>query len=129
MKRIIAIFSVLVLTSLFNQVSAQNDYKVYCEVNMLWNFKGCYAALTLGDKYSNVNSKYDYIGDSLGDKKVFRNSVSILNYMSKNGWDIEYKVTNADSISCGSYLLSKYVQDDAQITSGLTLAKRNKSKN
>jgi len=120
------IFLLLVFVlAVFSLVEAQEtEYKVYCELHLIRGFKGCEASVDLGNKYSDVMGRYDYIGDDNGDKKNFYSPIDILNYMSKCGWNIEYKVTNADSLSHGSYLLSKFVNSENEITEGMNFYQR-----
>ena len=100
------------------------EYKVYCELHLIRGFNGCEAGIDLGAKQSNLTGHYDIIGDGEGGKRNFYSPVEILNYMSRRGWDIEYKVTNADSLSHGSYMLSKFVIDDSEIADGIDFAQR-----
>lgn len=126
MKKLL--LSILLLGGCFVGFAQQNSYKVYCELHLLRHFNGCEANVDLGLKSSNAFSVYDIIAEDTGEKKIFPSPIAILNYMSKCGWDIEYKVTNADSLDHGSYLLSKFVENDDMITEGLFLVQK-KSRN
>lgn len=116
-------FSVLLLTLLtVSELSAQNKYKAYCTLNLFHQWGGGYEAMVdLGMKKSDRIGRYEEIGEENGGKRVFCSPMAVLNYMSKLGWDIEYKVTNADSVLHQSYMMSKFVENDGQITEGLFL--------
>ena len=116
-------FCVLLLTLLtVSELSAQNKYKAYCELNLFHQWGGGYEVMVdVGMKKSDRIGRYEEIGEENGGKRVFCSPMAVLNYMSKLGWDIEYKITNADSVLHQSYMMSKFVENDGQITEGLFL--------
>ncbi|MBQ3689167.1 MAG: hypothetical protein II937_04785 [Bacteroidales bacterium] len=125
------LFTLLITLLSLIGYSQTSGYKVYCELKMFHTFNGgVEARVDLGAKYSNTYYRDDVIGDENGEKIIFHSPVAVLNYMSKRGWDIEYKITNADSISHGSYLLTKTVTNDEKITSGIYFSmKKSRQKN
>ena len=121
MKKIHFILLTLALIIVFSHESyAQEKYKVYCSIigneNELKN-----GIVNVTIDYGQDNLKKNYLVDEQGNKLQFKTMISVMNYMSKLGWNLVETSHSINKLTGGLisvWILSKDVGSDNEITQG-----------
>lgn len=94
----------LVLVPLLGLAQEKKVYKEYCFVNLYRDN----AEITLGGVDKPVHIK-----DSLGNKVVFAHKVDVMNYMSKNGWEL-HSVTIYESGVIDTFIFYRIKEEERE---------------
>ena len=126
MKKVfILVVGILLCATTFAQTK-QELYKVYCEIIGQTHSLSSKVDVELdfGQSYSFWSSDRRLF-DENGKKIVFNSMLDAANYMARRGWELEVafpvvSISSGDSESPEyHWIMSKMVENDAQITEGL----------